>query len=211
MRAARVPAASQIRVLTGSARISVGSSKADSMELEFERRYLPRHLPALATAASVQRLEDFYLPEDPSVHPRLRLRRTGATGEITKKVRLSSEDAAVHTELTIPLEPTEFAALTQTLTRTVLKDRHHVELQGMQAQVDVFRGRLRGLVLIDFEFDTQEAMLAFAPPALCLAEVTQDEALAGGNLSGRTYQDIAPYLSASGYAPLIHPGHDQTA
>lgn len=68
--------------------------------------------------------------------------------------------------------------------------------------MDVFNGALRGLVLIDFEFESEQARDAFAPPACCLADVTQEPFIAGGNLAGRSLADIAGDLARYSYMPL---------
>lgn len=70
------------------------------------------------------------------------------------------------------------------------------------AEVDVFGEQLAGLVLIEFEFADEAAKDAFRPPACALADVTQEDFIAGGRLAGKTYLYIAPDLARFGYQKL---------
>ena len=63
----------------------------------------------------------------------------------------------------------------------------------------MFTGALDGLVLIDFEFETEAEKEAFVMPDFCLVEVTQEEFLAGGMLCGKSYDDISADLALFGY------------
>ena len=83
-----------------------------------------------------------------------------------------------------------------------VKDRYNVVIEGFPAEVDVFQEELEGLVLIDFEFDTVEDQKKFVVPAICLADVTQEEFLAGGILSGKKYADIAQQLERLHYRAI---------
>lgn len=77
-----------------------------------------------------------------------------------------------------------------------------MEIDGRPAEVDVFRDLLAGLVLIDFEFDNEKEKQAFQIPDIALADVTQEEFVAGGALSGKSYSDILPNLQRFDYKKL---------
>ncbi|GHG58985.1 hypothetical protein GCM10012320_32820 [Sinomonas cellulolyticus] len=172
------------------------------MGLELEYTFLAARIPEEARAAPPVRIVDVYIPEKGPAHPRLRARQAGQRFELTKKTRLAQDDASALREETIELDEGEFAALTASNARRVVKDRHTVTLEGFPAEVDVFAERLAGLVLIDFEFPHEAARASFRPPAVCLADVTQEDFLAGGVLAGKSFADIAPGLERLGYAPL---------
>ena len=171
-------------------------------EIELELTYLARMLPAeLATAAPVK-LMDVYIPEALDVHSKLRLRQKGDAFEATKKVALREGDASAHTEYTIPLSSLEFDALAAASGKRIVKNRYRVTIDGYSAEVDVFEGELKGLVLLDFEFASEAEKQRFTAPACCLADVTQEDFIAGGNLAGRVYDDIRGDLDRFGYQPL---------
>lgn len=169
--------------------------------IEYELTFLAKEIPKEIQHSLPTRLVDVYIPEN-AAHPHVRLRRKGNTYEITKKVPLAADDLSEHSEQTIPLDQTEFESLAGGHNRLVEKDRYSVVIQGYPAEVDVFSGKLEGLVLIDFEFSNAADKQTFTPPSCCLANVTQEEFLAGGILSGKSYNDIAAALLRFDYQPL---------
>ena len=75
-------------------------------------------------------------------------------------------------------------------------------VEGKMAEIDVFVDGLEGLVLMDFEFNTVEEKSAFKMPGLALADVTQEEFIAGGVLAGKKYNDIALELERFNYQSI---------
>lgn len=169
---------------------------------ELELTFLAREIPHQINGIQPKRLVDVYIPDDPDVHSRLRLRQKGSKYELTKKVPVNHGDASEQTEYTVELDHAEFKALSAVSNKRVEKDRYNVELDGSPAEIDVFRGLLEGLVVIDFEFNTSAEKDSFKPPAECLADVTQEDFIAGGQLAGKTYADIEPELNRFNYSPL---------
>jgi CYTH domain-containing protein len=170
--------------------------------VEFELTFLARGLPpGLASWPSVG-LIDVYIPSDRSVHPRVRLRQKGDDFELTKKVPLAARDASAHSEITIPLSREEYIELSGSSTRRVEKIRYAGSIDGYAAEVDIFMGALKGLVLMDFEFGSREELDQFVVPSLCLADVTQEDFVAGGLLAGRSFSELSNKLQKFGYVPL---------
>lgn len=93
----------------------------------------------------------------------------------------------------------EFLALSKASSKQVAKNRYAVNVAGYDAEVDVFAGELEGLVLIDFEFATETEKNSFAMPEVALADVTQENFIAGGSLAGKSYANIKPELARFGY------------
>lgn len=171
-------------------------------ELEIERTFLASSIPEQIKKLTPVLLRDVYIPDGEDGHPILRLRQKGAKFEITKKVP-ASDDKSLHDEHTIELSQVEFAALASSSSREVSKNRYVFELGGRQVEVDVFIGGLVGLVLIDFEFDSEDERDDFVPPRECLVDVTQEEFIAGGLLAGKSYEDIEERLVSFGYKKLM--------
>jgi CYTH domain-containing protein len=169
--------------------------------LELELTYLAKELPVEIQGVTPARMEDTYIPEH-AAHAHLRVRAKSDRHEITKKLPVHDDDASVQVEQTIPLTPEEYRGLSAINNRKIIKDRYNVVIDGHAAEVDIFHGKHEGLVLIDFEFETAGAKAAFTPPACCLADVTQEEFIAGGVLSAKSYDDIAGQLELFGYRPL---------
>lgn len=172
-----------------------------SQQLERERTFLAKELPQEIKTTKPTRIVDIYIPDTPA-HSYLRLRQNGERYEITKKTPATVGDASEHIEQTIPLTKDEFVALSGCSAKRVAKDRYRVVINGTPAEVDVFIEDLAGLVLIDFEFDTEAEKNNFTPPSIALADVTQEDFIAGGLLAGKTYSAIAPELARFCYKKL---------
>lgn len=175
--------------------------KAQNIEVELELTYLARELPAELVGVKSTRITDTYIPEDSS-YPPIRLRQKGDKYEITKKEPVNADDFSYQTEQTIPLREVEFNAIAKCSQRQVEKDRYKVNIESYEAEVDVFTGDLKGLVLIDFEFKDFQSKLDFTPPKCCLADVTQELFIAGGQLAGKKYEDIESDLARYKYKKI---------
>ena len=172
------------------------------LELELELTFLVNALPEELRTAQPTRIVDVYVPENLEVHPRLRLRQEGGRYELTKKLPVVEGDASQHHEQTLPLDAAEFECLAAASGRRLEKDRYQVKIDGHPAEVDVFRGSLDGLVLVDFEFEDRDSLESFVAPACCGRDVTQEDFIAGGLLAGRSYSDIEPDLARCGYVRI---------
>lgn len=170
-------------------------------ELEREKTYLARYIPSQINGARSELIHDIYIPEID--HAVIRLRHRGEKFELTKKEPLTGDDSSRQNEHTIPLTQDEYNAFAAISKKELIKRRYYCTIYGHDAEVDIFEGALRGLVLIDFEFPSDEAMANFEPPECCLADVTQDIVSAAGRLAGKTYQDIASELATFHYQPLF--------
>lgn len=168
------------------------------MDLELERTFLVRRLPIEVSSVTPTEILDIYFPPA-AAHPTLRLRQRGERYEMTKKTHHNGADASEQEEDTIRLSAEEFAALSQAAGKRVRKQRYTYKEGRVTVEVDVFADELEGLVQVDFEFATTEEKKAFTPPEWCLAEVTQDAAMAGGMLAGKGYSDIEEALAKYGY------------
>jgi CYTH domain-containing protein len=171
------------------------------VELELEKTYLAKFLPADLKTARSEVISDVYVPETVD-HATLRLRHRGDRYEITKKTPVDGNDSTRQNEHTIPLGQEEYEALAKCSEKVFIKRRYYCTIEGYEAEVDVYEAALAGLVVIDFEFSTDAQMLAFVPPAICLADVSQEAFAAGGKLAGKSYADIETNLKQYGYLPL---------
>lgn len=168
---------------------------------EFERTYLLKELPSGFEGTRSEEMLDIYIPSS-AKHPVLRIRKAGEKYEITKKEPLKSGDASHQIEITIPLTKAEYAELGRLSGKRVQKTRFTYQENKVRYEIDVFRGDLEGLVLVDVEFSSLEEEDAFVSPAWCLAEVTQEKFLAGGMVCGKKYSDIEIELQRFNYKRL---------
>jgi CYTH domain-containing protein len=171
------------------------------IELEREKTYLAAYLPDNLAMAKSELISDVYVPET-AVHSVLRLRHKGDSYCITKKQPVEGTDSSRQNEHTIQLSKEEYEALAKCSSKSFTKRRYFYEIDGHEAEIDVYLEKLAGLVVIDFEFTNDEDLQNFQQPDIALADVTQDALIAGGMLAGRTYEDIRSGLEAYNYKPL---------
>jgi CYTH domain-containing protein len=172
--------------------------------IELERTYLAKFIPQGLENCESKEIIDIYIPKAKR-HPTLRIRKSGDKYEITKKEPVE-DDASVQNEHTTPLTKEEFEVLSKLDGRKTYKIRYYMDYNGYRCEVDVFQGALKGLIVIDFEFDSEEDKNNFKMPDFCLIDVTKEEFIAGGMICGKTYEDIKDKLDVFGYKSLILRG-----
>jgi adenylate cyclase len=138
------------------------------------------------------------VPEWLDEHPSVAIRQgylAIVEGESEVRVREKDPDTVltvklgagkVRREAEVELERGQFEALWPlTEGRRVSKRRHVVPHDDLTIEVDVFSGPLRGLVVAEVEFESEEASAAFDPPSWLGAEVTGDGRYANESLATR--------------------------
>jgi len=169
--------------------------------LEIETTLLAKYIPENILNFPKQEIIDIYIPQTKE-HPSLRVRKNNEKFDITKKTKISQDDASQHAEHTITIDEEEFNFFFENTKYKLQKTRYIYEHEGRAAEIDIFKDRLTGLVLIDFEFPDEQERDEFQIPDFCLVDVTQEEFIAGGKLWNKTYTEIQPKLAQFGYRAL---------
>lgn len=73
-----------------------------------------------------------------------------------------------------------------------------IPLDGVEAELDVFSGTLAGLVLVEVEFSSDRAMVAFDPPGWFGTEVTDDRRYSNAALAERRSDSSAGPIDLEG-------------
>ena len=172
-------------------------------ELEFERTFLAGQLPPEMRSVMPKNIVDTYFPRN-NWHSLLRLRKSGSKYLISRKTPIDENDVSAVIEDSITITKDEFESLMQAGGKRLEKDRYNVVVSGCptEAEIDVFKADLTGLVLVQFKFRTSREKDNFIPPSFVLADVTQEEFIAGGMLAGKKYADIERDLREFGYKKL---------
>jgi CYTH domain-containing protein len=172
--------------------------------IELERTFLAKSFPEGLKNCIFKEMLDIYLP-DGMPHASIRIRKRGDKRfVITKKQPVNKNDHSKLKEETIVLTKEEFELLEKGVKgRRVHKLRYYYDYNGKIAEFDVFADKMKGLVLVDFEFETEEDKTNFQMPEFCLADVTQDKFVAGGMLCGKSYEDIQEELDNYDYTKLF--------
>jgi adenylate cyclase len=151
------------------------------MSLEIERKFLLREEPGWLDEFPSVRISQGYVAIVEG-ETEVRLRETDDGTVLTVK-RGSGE---VRREEEVELAADQFRALWPlTDGLRVAKRRYTVPREDLTIEVDVFEGPLRGIVMAEVEFDSEEASEAFRPPDWLGDEVTGDGRYANESLAIR--------------------------
>ncbi len=155
--------------------------------MEIERKYLIKKLPDLSEAFDVRKIEQAYLADKPT----LRIRKMNDEYIMTYKNHRKTDStgletvAAVNEEIEIPIPQSIYEHLLQKkIGHTVKKTRYLFRLDGEhKIELDVFEGRLQGLVMAEVEFTDVPDANSFTPPAWFGKEVSEDKSYTNKSLS----------------------------
>ncbi len=168
--------------------------------IERERTYLAKYLPDNLFEFEFKDLIDIYIPEE-SDHAHLRARKNGDKYQITKKTILNN-DVSTMMESTISLTKDEFEAFLNISNKKIFKRRYFYKFNEVLFEIDIFKDKLSGLVLIDIEFDNEHGLKQFSVPDFCLIEVKESGIFAGGILCSKSYEDLKDCLSKLNYEKI---------
>ncbi len=155
--------------------------------MEIERKFLIDTLPDLSGAKDVWNIEQAYLADKPT----LRIRKKNDEYILTYKNRQSTDQtgeettAAVNEETEIPIPRGIYEHLMlKKIGHVVKKSRYIFELdEDHKIELDVFKGRLKGLVMAEVEFKDVKDANAFVPPAWFGREVSDVKGYSNKSLS----------------------------
>jgi CYTH domain-containing protein len=181
--------------------IGTGRVRADHSpkytRVERERRYLLRGLPeGLEPHAPHAQITDNYVT---GTRMRLRKHRWVPTNEwtlkLTQKHCPSPPDFSRTLITSLYLNEYEYEVFSVFEGNELRKNRYPFEHAGRVYSIDVFLGPLRGLVLAETDFESDEEMDAFPPPPFAHADVTRDELFTGGRLVELTAEELRAELA----------------
>ena len=132
------------------------------IERKFKVEALPEHL--LGSGSAIQQ---GYLSVEPV---EIRLRAQDGGHELTVK----SLGGLRRVEVALPVAPEQFDELWPLATAFVEKTRHRVEVGDAIAELDVYGGKLAGLLVVEVEFASEEEAGRFVAPDWFGQEITED-------------------------------------
>lgn len=147
--------------------------------MEIERKFVPVRLPENLEQYPSARMTQGYLCTDPVI----RVRQENDRFYITYK----GSGLLAHEEYNLPLTEEAFLHLLPKCDGIVItKTRYRFPVEGhpdLTAELDLFTGKLDGLVILEVEFPTKEAAEAFVPPVWYGNDVTADPSYHNSELS----------------------------
>jgi len=163
-------------------------------EIEQEHTFLLNSLPADIQQWEQEFLADTYIPES-SNNPQIRLRQRGEAFFITKKYPKNEGDLSVMVEETIHLSPEEYKQLKEAVPGKYLaKIRYKKVVDDMTLEIDVYQEALSPLVILDIEWRSREPDDTILRQFDIQKEVTQIHKLAAGQMAGKAYEQIKPFI-----------------
>lgn len=154
------------------------------MPIEIERKFCVQEMPNL-TAHSGVAIAQGYLAVDVA-GTEIRVRREGGhyyqtvkTGMGIKRIEVEMALTRVQFDILWPL----------TAGRRVKKVRYELIEGKWTIELDVYRGRLKGLVVAEVEFESVVESARFVPPPWFGREVTDDARYKNANLAQRGLPD----------------------
>ena len=164
--------------------------------VEYERRFLVS--PHANWRSSVEpyskTFEDKYLR---NTRLRLRLLTDSDTGRRLIKLnkKFDSPSPYFRTISRILLSPDEYELLRGIEGDRLSKTRYYHNYLGRVFSIDVFEGKLDGLILCEVEAEGLEELMKAVPPAYAKQEVTEDIFFTGGSLCRATRAELLRKLS----------------
>jgi adenylate cyclase len=134
---------------------------------EIERKFAVEELPEEVRQSAGSTIRQGYLSIEP-VETRIRSR--DGTHELT----LKSVGGLRRTEVNLPLTAAQFDELWPLVERVIEKTRRVIDLDGYDVEVDVYTGKLEGLVVAEVEFSSEQDAANFTSPPWFGREVTDD-------------------------------------
>jgi adenylate cyclase len=160
--------------------------------IEIEKTFLVKETPKGLSSYKSEKIKQGYISSTPSP---LRIRQKGNNFELTKKIPLKEGDFSVFNEINIPLTEDEFNKLWPLVEKSLEKIRYILPLKnGLVAELDVFEGKLKGLVFVEVEFASQEQMDSFEAIEWFGRDVTQEDFAANVFLAGKSFVEIGKYI-----------------
>ena len=169
--------------------------------IEREKTYLVKYLPVNIEKFPHKEIIDIYIPKE-SEHAKLRIRKRGNSYVITKKSPVNENDPSIQIEQNIKITEEEFKAFLKISSNIIHKIRFEYPYKTYTAEIDVFLGKLKGLILADVEFRKTKELRTFKIPDFCLIEVTNEPYLAGGVLCHSTFSSINTRLKKYNYKKI---------
>ena len=152
------------------------------MTKEIERKFCVRKMPNLAACTGVEIAQGYLAVGGTEV----RVRRKG--DQFYQTVKMGT--GVKRTEVEMALSRAQFDLLWPlTAGRRVKKVRYELTEGKWTIELDVYRGRLKGLVVAEVEFESVAESARFVPPPWFGRDVTDDDRYKNANLAQRGLPD----------------------
>lgn len=151
-------------------------------DLEIEKKFKVKKLPEDLSQYKKKVMEQGYLCTNPIV----RIRRSNEDYILTyksmfglKNQEMQSQKAKICHEIEVPLNKEGYEHLREKIDGNLIcKTRYLIPLEqkglSLKAELDIFEGNLKGLVIVEVEFPDMETAAEFEPPEWFGEDVSND-------------------------------------
>lgn len=153
--------------------------------MEIEKKFKIKNLPEQYDTYPFQEIVQGYLCEDPVI----RIRKSNDKFILTYKSKIGLEQkkdnvARINQEVEVPLTKQGYEHLKEKIDGNLIKKtRYLIPLDNKKiAELDIFKGKLNGLIFVEVEFDSEEEAKAFIPPVWFGEDVSFDKRYVNKNL-----------------------------
>ena len=143
--------------------------------MEIERKFLISALPESISDAEHAMIVQTYLTKYGEPFER-RIRKVVRGGVEAHFLTQKSGKGLSRQENEVRISRAEFIELArEAVTESIVKKRHFISLDGgLTAELDIYEGRLSGLMTVEVEFVSLDEATAFTPPDWFGIEITDD-------------------------------------
>jgi len=160
--------------------------------IEIEKTFLVKQVSDNLPSYKLNKIKQGYISNSPSP---LRIRQKDNKFEITKKLPLNPGNFSAAEEINIPLTEFEFNKLWSLVERCLEKDRYNIPIgDNLIAELDIYKGDLEGLSVVEVEFVSEEQMNSFKPLEWFGKDITQEDFSSNSFLAGKKFEEIKQYL-----------------
>lgn len=161
-------------------------------EIELELAWLTRYLPEdLDKCKSTEIKQAYFENSDPEVKDERIREKGGVFTHTIKRFLKSSQETGYTKEETRKLSEKEFLNLWNMAKKKIRKIRYFYSLlNGLTAEVDVYKDNLEGLVVVEVEFPSIESFKKFKKPDWFGKEVTDSKGIYPPVIANMTLQEV---------------------
>lgn len=154
--------------------------------MEIEKKYKIKQIPENLSNYPYKKIEQGYLCSNPTV----RIRKSNEDYILTYKSKYGIDEkllqvGCVANEVEVPLSKEGYEHLKEKIDNYMIsKTRYIIPLEdGLKAELDVFEGRLKGLMFVEVEFPNSDSATNFKSPKWFGEEVSFDHRFKNSYLS----------------------------
>lgn len=155
--------------------------------IENELSFLVKKLPSDLENYPKKEIRQGYYSDMPSP---LRIRDESSYFTLTKKIPIDENDRSRYQETEMPIKEEEFKRLWPHCTKSLTKTRYYYPLGKLTAEIDVYHGRLEGLVTVEVEFPDEASREEFTSPEWFGLDISQEDWSANSILSEMDYNQV---------------------